>query len=278
MQQQQAFEPGTQNSMFGIFGLGPGSPGPMGGVLNPPPVHAFTAPLDQPAASWAGFPPGISVVPTTGFQPTGAATSTTMNAAVPTPSLLMPPQMRIEATTFQGATAAAIAAATAQAHAPPGGMQNFAQNSGPFGPPNVPRQKELGPSLTQQRAAAAKMGGIAPKPAVQEARPSGQFKAGPRISMQEEYASAESMQEAHQARQEQEYEPPSLQVLPPAAWRRHVPDMHEPPFAFEPESGAQRPDALPNALPVHKAAPLAEYTLSSPAPAGSTILQLVSQS
>ena len=236
MQQQQAFEPGTQNSMYGIFSLGPGSPGPMGGVLNPPPVHAFTAPLDQPAASWAGFRPGISVVPTTGFQPTGAATSTAMNAAVPTPSLLMPPQVRTEATTFQGATAAAMTAATAQAHAPPGGN---AKSSGPkIGPTEVPRPKELGPSLTQLRAAATKAAGIAPKHVVQEAGPSGLFQAGPRINMLEEFESANSMQEPHHAHQE--YAPQeSMQVLP-AAWRHHVPVGHEMPFASGQED-AQRP-------------------------------------
>ena len=171
---------------------------------------------------------------------------------------------------MQGATAATKAAATAQAQVHASGTQNIAQNSGPkFGPPNVPRLKELGPSLTQQRAAAAKMGGIAPKPAVQEARPSGQPKAGPRISMQDEYASAQSMQEVHHAQPEQEYEPPSIQVLPTAAWRRHVPDMHESPFASGQED-AHCPEALPSALPVRKAAPLAEYTLYLLAPPSSS--------
>ncbi len=94
--------------------------------------------------------------------------------------------------------------------------------------------------------------------------------------MQDEYKRAHSMQEEHQAQDEQEYEPPSIQVLPGAAWRMHVPDVHESPFASGPEV-APRPEALPSALPARKAAPLAEHTLSGPLPAGSTILQLVSQ-
>ena len=71
------------------------------------------------------------------------------------------------------------------------------------------RPKVLGPSLAQQRitffeAAAAKMGGIAPKPQVQEARPSGPPKAGPRLAMQDEFASAEIVQEVQNAQHEHE--------------------------------------------------------------------------
>ncbi len=166
------------------------------------------------------------------------------------------------------------------------------QNSGRgIGPTNVPKQNQRGPSLAQQRIKffeqqAAKMGGSVPKPRVQEARPSGQTKrqqqqpqqGGPHVGMQDEFASAESMHEVPNA-QWDPYVPQSVQVLPPAAWRQHAPNMHEPQFAFA--SGfedAQGPDALHAALPVQKAARLAEYALSSPAPAGSTILQLVSQS
>ena len=141
MQQPQAFEPGTQNRMFGIFGLGPGSPEPMGGVLNPPPVHEFAAPPDQPAACWAGWPPGISVVPTTGTPPPVAATSIAKNAAVPTPSLMMPPHLITGATTMQGAIAATKAAATAPAPVHACGTLNIAQNSGPSGPLNCPEAK-----------------------------------------------------------------------------------------------------------------------------------------
>ena len=93
--------------------------------------------------------------------------------------------------------------------------------------------------------------------------------------MLDEFASAASMQEEHQA--EPKYAPQeSMQVLP-AAWRHHVPVGHEMPFASGPED-AQRPDALNRAPPARKAAPLAEYTLASSAAAGSTILQLVTQS
>ena len=105
--------------------------------------------------------------------------------------------------------------------------------------------------------------------------------------MQDEYQSAQSMQEAHHHIQaEQAYEPPSIQVLPTAAWRHHVPQGHEVPFASGHDFGlnaprqedAPRPAETPIPLPIRKAAPLAEYTLSSPAPAGSIVLQLVSQS
>ena len=186
---------------------------------------------------------------------------------------------------MQGATAAAKAAATAQAHVLPSGI---AKSSGPkVGPTNIPTPKVLGPSLMQLRAAASKAVGSAPKH-VHEAGPLGshlnvprqaQVKAGPHIDMLEEFRSADSMQEPHHA--QQEYAPQeSMQVLP-AAWRHHVPVGHEMPFATGPQSDAERPDALNRAPPrpeeARKAAPLAEYNLASTAAAGSTILQLVTQ-
>ena len=105
--------------------------------------------------------------------------------------------------------------------------------------------------------------------------------------MQEEYQSAQSMQEVHhQVQVGPLHEPPFIQVLPNAAWRLHVPQGHEVPFASGHGLGlnaprqedAPRPAETPIPLPIRKAAPLAEYTLSSPAPAGSIVLQLVSQS
>ena len=55
---------------------------------------------------------------------------------------------------------------------------------------------------------------------------------GPFIGMQDEYQSAQSMQEAHfQVPREHAYEPPSIQALQTAAWRHHVPHGHEVPFA-----------------------------------------------
>ena len=204
--------------MFGIFGLGPGSPGPLGGVLNPPPMQAFNALFHD-------YPPGIPVVPTTGMSPAGPVTGFAKQAIVPKPSTLMPPHLITGGTPFVEASVAAKAAAIATAHAH--GTQNIqnTQNiankssghirpptSGHIRPPSVPKLIQLGPSLAQQRinffeaAAAKQMGGSAPKASVQEARPSGQQQLQqqqpqirPLISMQEDFASAESMQEAHQA-------------------------------------------------------------------------------
>ena len=204
------------------------------------------------------------------------------------PPLLMPPQLITEATTIQGATAAAKAAATAQAHVLHSGI---AKSSGPkVGPTVIPMPKVLGPSVMQLQAAASKAVGSAPKH-VHEAGPLGshqkvprqaQVKAGPHIDMLEEFRSADSMQEPHHA-QQQEYAPQeSMQVLP-AAWRHHVPVGHEMPFAAGPQQqDAEGPHALNRAPPrpeeARRAAPLAEYHLASPAAEGSTILQLVSQS
>ena len=183
-----------------------------------------------------------------------------------------------------GATAAAKAAATAQAHVLQSGI---AKKSGPkVGPTNIPMPKVLGPSLMQLQAAASKAVGSAPKH-VHEAGPLGlhlnvprqaQVQAGPRIDMLEEFASADSMQEPHHA--QQEYAPQeSMQVLP-AAWRHHVPVGHEMPFAAGQQQDAEGPHALNRAPPrpeeARKAAPLAEYHLASPAAEGSQILKLVS--
>ena len=88
------------------------------------------------------------------------------------------------------------------------------------------------------------MGGSAPKAQAQETRPLGPQhqqlqnpqqlpKAGPGITMQDEYQSAQSMQEAHfQVPREHAYEP-QIQALQTAAWRLHVPQGHEVPFATE---------------------------------------------
>ena len=55
---------------------------------------------------------------------------------------------------------------------------HIAQNSGPvFGPTNVLWPTTPRPSLMQQSAAAADMGGIALEPTVQEAGPAGQHQA-----------------------------------------------------------------------------------------------------
>ena len=74
-----------------------------------------------------------------------------------------------------------------------------------------------------------------------------------------------------------------MQVLP-AAWQRHVSLAHEPPFADAHQQQADASDPLanarapPRAEEARKAAPLAEYHMASPAAAGATVLQLVSQS
>ena len=73
--QQQAFEPGTSRT-FGVFGLGTGSPGPLGGTLNPPPMHAFNALFHD-------SPPGIPAVSTAGMSPAGPIIGHAENAAVP---------------------------------------------------------------------------------------------------------------------------------------------------------------------------------------------------
>ena len=63
---------------------------------------------------------------------------------------------------------------------------HIAQNSGPvFGPTNVLWPTTPRPSLMQQSAAAADMGGIALEPTVQEARPAGQYAVPSGISMRE---------------------------------------------------------------------------------------------
>ncbi len=72
----------------------------------------------------------------------------------------------------------------------------------------------------------------------------------------------------------------SMKVLPDA-WRHRVPDAFEAQFAGEePPADAQRPTRktpLAEGGPQAHAAPLAEYHLAVSAPAGSTVLQLVSQ-
>ncbi len=157
--QQQAFEPGTSRA-FGIFGLGPGSPGPLGGTLQPPPMHAFTATFD-------GSPPGIPAVSTAGMSPPGPIRHT-VNAAT---EAKLPDTIRMPSHFAPGGTTLMVNPAYAKTGPFP---QNILgpPNSGPpnvcGGPPNVPKQNVLGPSLTQQRiysfeakaAAAAKMGAV----------------------------------------------------------------------------------------------------------------------
>ena len=161
----------------------------------------------------------------------------------------MPPHLITEATPFVEAIAATKVATTATAHAHgTQNTQNIAQNPRPSltqhpaaaakmggiapesavqearppEPTNVPRPYGPGPSLTQLSAAAAEMGGIAPEPMVQEARqtksempvPVHVPEIGPQISMQE-FADAERMQEDHHVQEEQEDEPPSIQVAGP---------------------------------------------------------------
>ena len=145
MQQTQAFAPGSQHSMFGIFGLGPGSPGPLGGTLNPPPMQAFKAPPDQPASCWAGSPPGISVVPTTGVlhaAATGIAKSAAVPHAKPSPSFMMPSHLATGGTPLFEASVAAKAAATATAHAH--GTQNI-QNT-----QNIAKKHQVKPDHQHQ--------------------------------------------------------------------------------------------------------------------------------
>ena len=142
---------------------------------------------------------------------------------------------------------------------------NGTQNSGiKIEPTNLPWPEE-NPSLTQQHAAATEMGGIAPEPSVQEARPSGQFDIRPSISMRE-FTDVDSMLAAHDA--EHGNAPLSMQVFPPAAWRHHVPWCNGPsvPSASGSRPVAEYPDALNRALPVRKAVALAEYNLQSTNP------------
>ena len=70
----------------------------------------------------------------------------------------------------------------------------------------------------------------------------------------------------------------SMKVLP-AAWQHQVPQAFEAPFSggqAQHPRGAAEDDKVPVNIQSH-AAPLAEYHLAVPAPAGSTVLQLVSQ-
>ena len=282
--------------MYGLFQIGAGSPGSLGGQLQPPPVHAFTAPLDQPAASWPEYPPGI---PNTGIQPQMVFTSTAGNAPCVKSSSMMPPQLITVETTSQG---------PAHVH---GGIP------GPkVGPHQIPTPKVFGPRLIDSKnpAVSGKAAGsalnvqestplstlhafpkgegyigqasVVPKPAPE--RPAEHAMGPAMLEEIDEFQSAGSLPAPALMQNRRMYaEQESMKVLP-AAWQHQVPEAFEAQFADGQQHRADASDPLANAQgPPRKtllaegerqAAPLAEYHLAAPAVAGATVLQLVSQS
>ena len=75
---QAPFAAPPSNS-FGIFHSGVGSPGLLGGIITPPPVHAFPPLLNEPPL-WKGLPPGLSDVPTSGLLPQGPSMNNVVHA------------------------------------------------------------------------------------------------------------------------------------------------------------------------------------------------------
>ena len=75
------------------------------------------------------------------------------------------------------------------------------------------------------------------------------------------------------------HEQASMRVVP-AAWQHQVPHVFETPFSGGHHAQQQQPQQQDDRVPVNiqsHVAPLAEYHLAVPAPAGSQVLQLVSQ-
>ena len=75
---QAPFAAPPSNS-FGIFHSGVGSPGLLGGIITPPPVHAFPPLFNEPPL-WQGLPPGLSDVPTSGLLPQGPSMNNVVHA------------------------------------------------------------------------------------------------------------------------------------------------------------------------------------------------------
>ena len=112
---QAPFAAPPSNS-FGIFHSGVGSPGLLGGIITPPPVHAFPPLFNEPPL-WQGLPPGLSDVPTSGLLPQGPSMNNVVHACGVPESHALPATMQQAASLIRVATGEAR-----QDHTPlPGG-------------------------------------------------------------------------------------------------------------------------------------------------------------
>ena len=228
---QAPFAAPPSNS-FGIFHSGVGSPGLLGGIITPPPVHAFPPLFNEPPL-WQGLPPGLSDVPTSGLLPQGPSMNNVVHAFGVPESHALPAELQQAASLIRVATGEA-----GQDHTPlPGGS---IQANRPQA--NVPQlhASQNGAGHTGEHAGNAQSAQEFPVLPPQDN--AHMFEVS-----HEEFKSAGSAPAHMQHRMFREQK--SMKVLP-AAWQHQVPQVFEVPFSG---GQAQRPRgaAVDDKVPVN---------------------------